>query len=496
MQRPSASVLAPEVNARMRRRRPRFAWRWLLLSVFAPGVFCEQLGFRVASEALVWTSLAALVACGALLWQLARPLERTLWCWLLLAVFIIGYYAKFWAFAQSLGVRGGALGKELAWVTPSDLVRALETTTRAFIAFCITAMVLLRVDDADTQQLPVRVPRPDVSIHSRILTILAVMLIGGVATSIAPLAFGFGQMGLDVQALPYRLDALVTRFRIHLLPTALVFVMWLCEHPSRRRLRMLAMGCLLGFALVDSVIRTSRGSVLFFCASALLMWLLMRQWTAARKWFTAAIVGLTVALYPFFTQLRKLRMQEEQFSAQQLTSGVESSSEGNSGLDALSNVTTRVSGLDGLLHVLRYEGGSDSSVNFKRAELVFDHRGMTNFMTYNIVGIPESYVEGRPPGVLGGFVIAGGTGGMYLFLILYTVAAWWGWRAIARLSIAPVALGFFGQTLFLYTSEGRLGVQDPVAWGVTLLVLWGFQRYAAPGMSRDADMALRRGVKV
>jgi hypothetical protein len=56
--------------------------------------------------------------------------------------------------------------------------------------------------------------------------LLAFTLIGGVITLHLPLALGFGQMGVEHTTLPFRLDAVITRFRVLFVPASFVLLVW------------------------------------------------------------------------------------------------------------------------------------------------------------------------------------------------------------------------------------------------------------------------------
>src|SRR5262249_19118660 len=88
---PSAAPPAAAAPARGKRRTR--GWRWALLLVF---VACSAPGLSPLPlyPSVIWLNAVSMAACAVLLWQLRRPARQVLWAWMILVVFILGYYVK------------------------------------------------------------------------------------------------------------------------------------------------------------------------------------------------------------------------------------------------------------------------------------------------------------------------------------------------------------------------------------------------------------------
>jgi hypothetical protein len=62
--------------------------------------------------------------------------------------------------------------------------------------------------------------------------------------------------------------------------------------------------------------------------------------------------------------------------------------------------------------------------------------------------------------------------GMLILFPVYTILTWLVWRKLARSPIAPVVLAFFANALLFYASEGVMGVQQPIAWFIAILITY------------------------
>ena len=464
--------------------RPALGWaRWLVLLTFAPGIAPTLFGVAKLNDTVSAMNVVAMLSCALLLTKLGGPARRTLWCWIILCVFLGGYYIKFFVFAGGLPTTYDPLDGELGWVSLHNLTTPLKWATVAFTAFCLVSTILLSTPDpvpfASSTRSSDLVPRP-----RRLWLVLAGTCVGAIVASFLPLALGFGQMGVEHTTLPFRLDAVVTRFRGLVIPATFLLLLWRSDGPQGRWIRYASTVAMVAFGFLDGVVRASRGSVLYFLLPVFFLWILSSRLTRSRTLFVALALVVTVVLYPFFTDLRADRIRDHELTTSQIANA-SSSMGGQQALDAsFGSLVTRISGLDGLVHICRHRGASDKgelAVDGSSLLLLLDNERMAYKMTYEIVGLPTAFVEGRPPGLVGAFILGTGEFGMIGLTVLYTALAWATWRRLARHPLAPVMLAFFAWVLLLYSSEGVLGLQDPISWIITFWVITLVDRYLLQG---------------
>lgn len=441
------------------------AARWLVLLAFVPGIAPSLFGLQGVSDGVSWMNAVAALACALLLTKLGGPAHRTLWCWILLSVFIGGYYLKFFIFAGGLPAPYDPLDGELGWVSLHDLTLPLKWTTVGFVTFCVVATGLLSLPDPPGARIESSTDETSVERRWGVLVATAA---GAIVASLLPLALGFGQMGVEHATLPFRLDAVVTRFRGLVIPASFLLLIWRSDRRRDAWIRRASMAGLMMFSFLDGVVRASRGSVLHFLLPVFFLWILSHRFTRYRAGLAALAFVSTVVLYPFFTDLRADRIRDHELTTSQIANASTSMGEQRAIAGSLGSLITRISGLDGLAQIFRHK--SDESGEFAPPDssllLLFDNERMASKMTYEIVGISTEFVEGRPPGLVGAFILGAGEIGMVPLVALYTLLTWAAWRVLARRALAPVFQALFAWVLLLYSSEGVLGVQDPISWAV------------------------------
>jgi hypothetical protein len=460
-------------------------WRWLVLLVFLPGIIGFRSAFPDAATSQLTCSLISALVCALLLTHLRRPLVQTLWCWVMLFVFLVGFYLKFYiiSYMFDTDLYGTLYGYELAWLTNQSMSSGIQWTTVGFSVFCLTASWLLSIP------FPAKEQRSEVGMtHSTnrikaFMVLIAVFTLSAVA-SYLPVVFGFGQMGLEHHALPFRIDALVTRFRDALAPLVFLSIIHLSDTAQTRSLHSLSLFLFFLAVTVTSIVTTSRSALLVAALPVGFMWSLGGTFSRSRARMIILMVALTVVLYPFFTDMRRQRMLGVGVGMGQIIAAADTTAATGLLPTALLKSVSRVSGLPGLLHSLRYGPGP-----FEPARLLWlvDNGAITGYYTHEIVGIPYGLVDARAPGILGVFVLVGGPYGLIL-VAPYTCLVWWVWRKLRLLQSYQVVLAFAASSVLFYTSEGTMGLQSPVAWTCAIVInQWLYARLLS-----DPRMAKRR----
>ena len=181
--------------------------RWLALVPFAI-VVVAMLGTEAPLRgAVVGWSLASFAAAALLVSRLAGPGVRTLWAWLVLALFTLGYLLQS-VLALSLGGDPAALergiGSDMTWVTPAVVVDAFVWIAQSAVVAFLTTTVALEL-------LARAAAAPDRSSADRVAPRSIWWLIAACAG--ASLVFAWlrfvldiGVLGRETVHLPLRLD--------------------------------------------------------------------------------------------------------------------------------------------------------------------------------------------------------------------------------------------------------------------------------------------------
>lgn len=429
---------------------------------------------------LVWWNVVCAFACAGLVAAAGRKPARTFWVWVIFAVFIMGYFAKVIIYTKTYQRTDFDLwSDELAWLTLRDVMASYRVMCIAFVLFCAVSIALLRWNA--TRGRPTQLPeRPDVS-RRWIVLVLSVTLGLTIAAALLPPLLGFGLMGGDTKTLPFRSDIIITRFRLDIGPAVLLWVVWVADQQRFRKLWLSALIAMVVLALADAIARASRGSLLMVLLPVLMLWLITDRFTRRRKMFGAGILVLVVLLYPVFGVQRAFRAQNSIGAIRAVQMALRSGP-GEQWVEVvLFKVGTRISGAEGLWHVTRYFSESHASQPWQRElthrfQLLLHQSSMATFHTHEVAGVIDPR-EGRSPGLLAALAeVMGSITGLFFALPVYLAIAWLIWNWASRLRIAPVALAFYANLLLFYTSEGGLGVQDPIAFFISIGVVALIQR--------------------
>lgn len=453
----------------------RGGWRWLLLLVFVAGALPGVSVLAAEYPSVRVLNGVCLLACAVLLHQLRRPVRHVLWAWVMLLVFLLGYFVKMIVFASAVTLPEFlTMTSDLLWLTRGDIAAGFPVITAGFVVFCLTAAVVIRLSPPMPRVAPAEVSQ------FKLENVMLFTLGAGVVTSVLPLMLGFGQMGVVGTGLPFHLDLVITRTRLNLVPAVFVLTLWLSEKPRRRRDAVLTLGLLLFVGLLDAVVRASRGSLVLYCLPAFFLWLVTDRLTRGKKMIGAALAMLVLLMYPVTTLYRR-QMMNGLSPAEALAQAAALSASADSRellRVAFLNLSTRVSGADGVWQAMAYRryAGITAVPPAQMAPKVLSNAAWSGWYTAQVARVttPGDF---RPPTLVGGFLLLGGPAGMVVLVALYTLAAGMAWAWIGRLSVGPPGLAVFGAMLMMFTSEAPLGVQEPVALLATLWVLsWVYRR--------------------
>lgn len=436
----------------------------LLIVALGPAITFDIGGLSYVAVAL-WMLTA--VAALSIAVKIRRVDAGTLWVWIVLGLFAIGYFAKTFSAAAHYASEGSLSGMNPEWseFSDADLLAGYEVTGLAFLAF-VGGLPFWKFVGAPTQAVrhrPERV-RASLIVLSVIVLVLALLRV----------ALGIGVMGVESDEIPFGIDTLVFRAQSSLIPACLLVIMWSGARSGDLRVSNLAI-VVLGLHLVAiATVSASKAGLIYFAVYVLFHWIVCNQFTLRRQLILGALCALAVIAFVAGAELRTLRID-----GMSLLEAVETlTAEGNLvrsfALDeGLRAIFLRVSGADGIWFVLSDPYWQTASVSERVSGLW--HSSIRDIYTREIVGVTWLQ-DFRAPGFVAAFMLVVGQGGIALCALVgpLTVTLW---KIIGRAPGAPALLVFAAVFLLQVLMEGIFQWQDFAAFLITLpfavtLSLW------------------------
>ena len=430
--------------------------RWLLPLLFLIGylsTYSKLEGFEI--EYLTLT-LFSIIACCLLLTRLNPPLNKKLPIWIILAVFMVAYYFKFYLMVYDPEILGdGWTMKKLYSLIqyPTVLFETFKTISYTFITFCVTAWFLLgHTRYLHMEPLKKRINyRPAISILLWLIPILM-----GVTTYVM-YSTGMCRMGADNTYLSFRLAGWIFYARSTLIPALLLLLIWSSDKAGLRK--HLAFGIILLFlhGMSDMLLRSSRGAILIPFILLTILFLVTERITKKRIQLFGVILLITILLWPVISYYRYVRAADPTISIDyNLKESIKnvSSSRSFSLSEMFKEAATAV--------IFRFVG-SDSLIYIMGANLpplYNDALGMSvsKFFTFDVIGFPPNAIQGCAPSFPGYFYLIGGNGLVVIAMASFVFLAWFCWYLLAKLKLRclPVAQALFLWWIFHLFSSGVL----------------------------------------
>ncbi|MDQ7839385.1 MAG: hypothetical protein RDU59_12935 [Thermodesulfobacteriota bacterium] len=405
--------------------------RWLLAFLFPVGYVLTMNFFNDYALEYFFLTAVSLVACFFLFSVLKRPFIEHLPVWILFLVFWGAYYLKFYLMI---------IDPDLVYLLPlrvydyfvSDeiLLRVYTTTTLAFSTFCfISGTACLLNKKHRPQEQPAKP-----SVLSLYLSLTVALVLIGVSSL---LTFGFDiVMGLQKQALPFRLEGLIVYLRLITIPIILILIIWGGFRLRRKSWTLLGTVVLILYGISDMLLRASKSTLFFLLIALGLLWLLNGGKIRAYHMGFGLIVGsFSLLLYPFIMALRIAQHSYPDNMIAALSTAMRSEILGSSSLLSMLGATLdlilmRISGSDILMALVAYDA---EPLGWRTWEVLTGPRGFAGHLTVNVFGAPPEIIDafGLAPSLVGFFFTIGGDWMVLLGMGLFTYTVLWAWRKLA-----------------------------------------------------------------
>ena len=434
----------------------RYKARWLLLGIFAVGYGATFQAFGSNSIEYFGFTVISALACAMLLTALGPPLTFKLPVWIVLAVFIVAYYTKFYMMVGYPNSMPSELFKRMVWLikSPETLLNAYATLTYAFVTFCITSWWLL----VHTRFHLSRFSRYEINYRSALVILIWVVPLLMLVTTAVMYVTGIAKMAAESVYLPYRLAGWVFYIRTTLIPALLLLLIWCSDTMGNRK--SMAFGLLLLFlhGLSDMLLRSSRGSLLIMFLMLMMLFLITGKVTRHRLRIFAAVLLTTTILWPIISIYRYIRARNISISiSDSLAASIERVSSSNYsafGLETLGegikSTLYRFVGIDSLLSIVSAEVGHLGVKVFSTS--------VSGYFKVEIMGYSPDSIIGLATSLPGWFYIAGGDYAVVAGIFCFVLASWIVWYALSRSGIRslPVAQTVFLFWIFRISSAGVL----------------------------------------
>lgn len=466
------SIIREQAYSRQNKKPRPHGFRWLLVLLFVGGYVATVSRFQGFAEEYTVLTAFSIAACSLLLWRLKRPLQVTLPFWVILAVFVVGYYLKFYWIALSPEMLEGYPGVIAASAYSSaTLLSAYTLTTIAFATFCSTSWLLLSISLRRSSNYEVETHNKAYQSVAKILLVIVPTLM--LATFMIAYSTGIAVMGLKSVYLPFRLAGIISYGRLMFIPALLLMLIWCSQRAGSVAWRTRGVVLLFLHGISEVILRTSRGelAVLLLLLGFLLLTSSGRL-KRSEMGVLFAVLSITAIFAPIFSEYRYYRIANPTESALvALDRSMRSSFKNGPGFVELfaqgaSLAVLRVTGVEMLL---AYTGLGVSPLGSSVLAVIASPRGVAGYVTQDILGYPSYAIHTSAVSLVGWFYLVGGEDKLVIVAMAgFCVAVWGLWRLLARLRLhsLPVAQALFLSWVYSLATEGLLDAQ-----GVPFLIM-------------------------
>ncbi len=408
------------------------------------------------SSTYLWCVVLCLVFYRLIVSSLKLPLIYSAPTWILLGLFSLGYFSKFFLIPllpdnliDLLGFKFADLSADNELVQNSFLL-----TTAGFCVFCTTTVVWPKIagnKQLNTAHFPVENQNET---KNKYLYFFVLMFLCCIVTGYFQFIYKIGVMGRQFEGLPYRLGGIVFYMRTGVLPYLLTILIYVSEKAKVKKFRLAFLILLILHALSQSLLTSSRSQVLLMLLPLFFIYSFEKR--INRKFFISALFILlfTVISASLFTYLRYYYID---YGYSNIINAVSSYNDQNDFNSKLIGGTLflfgRITGFDGVLLSLTVP---PPEISLSRViSLLFSEPSLSEYYTHDVAGVRNAGV-GFSPGLIGGLYLLSGYPGVLVGIPLWIIlwAKFWSFFTSSRYKSSLVMISYLAFFYFLQSQEG------------------------------------------
>jgi len=413
-------------------------------------------------------TVLSMIVCWLLLFQIYKPITFSLPIWIMFSYFIIAYYLKFYwlvlnpnfAFQRSYLLLQVIDSEEI-------LISTYRIVTYSFVGFCAIAWIFLNKIKTKKIDLVFQRIDSDKIIYWKQLNlfILPLVFILIFFSNYLMYSKNIAIMGAKSVYLPFRLAGIIFYTNAVIIPGILIFLCWLNYQKKTRIYFLLSISLLILHGLAQTLIRTSKGVIIGILICIIFLLIIERiKFSKGKLLFFGISILLIFILYPIISNYRWIRVVNPKAG---LFSGISksimiliSNSDGGFGnifVNTFNSMFHRLTGVESLMMIIS-KGFNPLGIGALKNFSIFGGCGIAKIFTIEVEGIPEYIVHNSATSFLGWFYMVGG----YWFAIFGTIffisIIWivWLWILKANLKCKPIALILYLSMLVGWILDGCL----------------------------------------
>jgi hypothetical protein len=458
-----------------------FSRLWIVVSPLLPLLFvvgwflCRD--FFGDDERFLLTSLLATLATVVLVFFLRRPIEGMFPLVILFAIFLVGYYFKFYWLVLTLDASGVQGARKFLdpmiqpFLYSENILRAFELSTWGFVSFCSGAIVCVWFGMAPRSLRAVKLPedRPKILSKAKVLSVIYIVVALGIGliTNLLIYSLGIGIHGRENVRLPYNLTGTIHYMNELVVPSLLILVMAWSDRKGLRTYWWASLMGLIAYGIGVMFLKASRGALVVAVVIPVgTLWLLYRRFTRRRAIFLVVMFLVVALLRPVFTGYRRLRvdrysnvglteMMIRAYQAARSAEIADTSITYHWFLDRFMTIAVRVIGVDSVLYLAPLES-IEVDISWI-VSVLLGRQSLSRRFTQDIVGYgPTVVTHYSAPSLVGGLYFLGGVMGIGVGVFVVVLISQWIWVRLcrSRWRTAPLALTQAAGLAFNIGSEG------------------------------------------
>jgi len=470
---------------RFRRCRRHLGPRWLLPLLFVFGYLATFRQFEPYASGYAVLTASSFLACCLLLGRMGCPFHVALPFWVILAVFMVGYFFKFYWIAAfpSETIFYDIFNMDVSAIDAQ--FSAFATAVYAFVTFSLAAWTLIGLSRRGKKIAPG--PDTEAEMHvgaegcraaSSIALWVSLFLI--VATTYILQVSGIAVMGVEAISLPFRFSGIVFYTRSVFIP-AMLLLLILCSRKAGLNGRAgIGIALIVVYGLSDMFLRSSKGGLATLLLSLLFL-VLIDRWKIRRAHivFFGACGLLLSLLFPLVSVFRNLRIDTGSLEIFSLLADAFQDLAGDDVRDfrdvmmlGFGSIIFRIVGVDILIALNSM--GAEPLRDVAWAVLTSE-RGLSGYVTVDVFGFSPDAVHSVAPSLVGWFYLLGGNGFVVLGIAWFTAIGFVLWRLLSGLRLKSIIVA---DVLFmsLFTTMAVDGTLDSfftwkmIVWPVSVVV--------------------------